>query len=141
MTSIVKNSADVPLGHEHFRLRIEGFGVGTWDLDLATREIEWSEAAGNLLGVKLVLTEIIALIDLAKEPELALRTRLIMTYALCSFANVASVGIISSGFGVLMPERRQEINGMVWKALVAGFLATIMTGALIGALPGGLFGV
>ncbi|WP_024518522.1 sensor protein FixL [Bradyrhizobium sp. Tv2a-2] len=50
MTSIVKNSADA-LGHEHFRLRIEGFGVGTWDLDLATHELEWSEAAGTLLGV------------------------------------------------------------------------------------------
>jgi two-component system sensor kinase FixL len=51
VTSIVKNSTDAPLGHEHFRLRIEGFGVGTWDLDLSTRELEWSEAAGALLGV------------------------------------------------------------------------------------------
>ena len=108
-----------------------------------TLGVPWKEAAaaGNLLGVKLVLTELIALADLAKEPELSLRTRLILTYALCSFANVGSVGIISSGFGVLMPERRHEINGMIWKALLGGFLATIMTGALIGALPGGLFGV
>ena len=52
MTSILKNSTDAALGHEHFRLRIEGFGVGTWDLDLATRELEWSEAAGALLGVR-----------------------------------------------------------------------------------------
>jgi two-component system, LuxR family, sensor kinase FixL len=51
VTSIVKNSANATLGHEHFRLRIEGFGVGTWDLDLATRELEWSDAAGALLGV------------------------------------------------------------------------------------------
>ncbi len=51
MTSIVKNSADAALGHEHFRLRIEGFGVGTWDLDLATQELEWSEAARSLFGV------------------------------------------------------------------------------------------
>jgi two-component system sensor kinase FixL len=51
VTSILKTSADAALGHEHFRLRIEGFGVGTWDLDLGTRELEWSEAAGALLGV------------------------------------------------------------------------------------------
>jgi CNT family concentrative nucleoside transporter len=108
-----------------------------------TLGVPWKEAqgAGNLLGVKLVVTELIALADLAKEPELSLRTRLIMTYALCSFANVGSVGIISSGFGVLMPDRRHEINGMIWKALLGAFLATIMTGALIGALPGSLFGV
>ena len=51
MTSIVQPSADPSGGHEHFRLRIEGLGVGTWDLDLATRELEWSEAARNLFGV------------------------------------------------------------------------------------------
>ncbi|HLG83773.1 MAG TPA: sensor protein FixL [Bradyrhizobium sp.] len=51
MTSIVKNTTDAPAGHEHFRLRIEGFGVGTWDLDLATQELEWSEAGRALLGV------------------------------------------------------------------------------------------
>jgi two-component system, LuxR family, sensor kinase FixL len=51
VTSILQNSADAVPGHEHLRLRIEGFGVGTWDLDLITRELEWSEAAGALLGV------------------------------------------------------------------------------------------
>ena len=58
----------------------------------------WKEAAkaGDLLGVKLVLTELIAIVDLSKEPELAARTRIIMTYALCSFANIGSVGIIAS---------------------------------------------
>jgi CNT family concentrative nucleoside transporter len=103
--------------------------------------VPWKEAAtaGNLLGVKLVLTEIIAFIDLAKDPELSQRTRIIMTYALCSFANISSVGIISSGFSVLMPDRRQEIMSLVWKGLLGGFLATIMTGALIGALPSALF--
>jgi CNT family concentrative nucleoside transporter len=114
------------------------FSPLAWSLGIPWKE---ASAAGNLLGVKLVLTELIALADLAKEPELSMRTRLILTYALCSFANIGSVGIISSGFGVLMPDRRHEINGMIWKALVAGFLSTIMTGALIGALPGALFGV
>jgi two-component system sensor kinase FixL len=50
VTSIVQPSADASSGHEHYRLRIEGFGVGTWDLDLATRELEWSEAARSLFG-------------------------------------------------------------------------------------------
>jgi two-component system, LuxR family, sensor kinase FixL len=51
VTSIVQPSADLSSGHEHYRLRIEGFGVGTWDLDLATRELEWSGAARSLFGV------------------------------------------------------------------------------------------
>src|SRR5882724_13344263 len=51
VTSIVQPSGDASSGHEHYRLRIEGFGVGTWDLDLATRELEWSGAARNLFGV------------------------------------------------------------------------------------------
>jgi two-component system, LuxR family, sensor kinase FixL len=50
VTSIVQPSGDASSGHEHYRLRIEGFGVGTWDLDLATRELEWSDAARSLFG-------------------------------------------------------------------------------------------
>ena len=98
--------------------------------------------AGYLLGVKLMLTEFIAFIQLGAVPsgEMTERTRMIMTYALCGFANVGSVGITVSGMGVLMPERRNEIIGMVWKALIAGFLATCMTGALVGAMPRELFG-
>lgn len=106
--------------------------------------VHWDEAfqAGYLLGVKLMLTEFIAFIQLGAVPEGAMseRTRMILTYALCGFANVGSVGITVTGMGVLMPERRNEIIGMVWKALVAGFLATCMTAALVGALPRDLFG-
>lgn len=106
--------------------------------------VHWDEAlkAGYLLGVKLMLTEFIAFIQLGAVPagEMTERTRMIMTYALCGFANVGSVGITVSGIGVLMPERRNEIIGMVWKALVAGFLATCMTAALVGAMPHELFG-
>lgn len=106
--------------------------------------VHWDEAlkAGYLLGVKLMLTEFIAFIQLGAVPvaEMSERTRMIMTYALCGFANVGSVGITVSGMGVLMPERRNEIIGMVWKALIAGFLATCMTGALVGAMPRELFG-
>ncbi len=106
--------------------------------------VHWDEAfrAGYLLGVKLMLTEFIAFIQLGAVPaaEMSERTRMIMTYALCGFANVGSVGITVSGMGVLMPERRNEIIGMVWKALVAGFLATCMTAALVGVMPHELFG-
>jgi concentrative nucleoside transporter, CNT family len=106
--------------------------------------VQWDEAfrAGYLLGVKLMLTEFIAFIQLGAVPaaEMSERTRMIMTYALCGFANVGSVGITVTGMGVLMPDRRAEIIGMVWKALLGGFLATCMTAALVGALPRELFG-
>src|SRR5262249_43351561 len=105
--------------------------------------IPWNEAptAGSLLGVKLVATEFSAFLKLGHMPttELSERSRMIMTYALCGFANVASVGINVAGFSVLAPERRAEILGMVWKALVAGFLATCMTASVVGALPAALF--
>ena len=105
--------------------------------------VPWNEApvGGRLLGVKLVLTEFTAFIQLGAIPHEALseRSRIIMTYALCGFANVASVGINLAGFGVLVPERRAEVQGMVWKALLAGFLATCMTAAVVALLPPNLF--
>ena len=106
--------------------------------------LPWGEAAvgGRLLGVKLVLTEFTAFIQLGAVPagELSERSRMIMTYALCGFANIASVGINVAGFGVLAPNRRTEVQALVWKALLSGFLATCMTAAVVGALPPGLFG-
>ena len=106
--------------------------------------VPWSQArtAGGLLGVKLVLTEFSAFIQLAKLGPQALseRSRMIMTYALCGFANIASVGINVAGYSVLAPGRRDEVIALVWKALLAGFLATCMTASIIGALPVGLFG-
>jgi CNT family concentrative nucleoside transporter len=106
--------------------------------------IPWSEAqaAGQLLGVKLMLTEFTAFIDLAKLAPgvVSERTRVIMTYALCGFANVASVGINVAGYSVLAPDRRKEVMGMVWKAMLVGFLATCMTASVVGAMPSGLFG-
>lgn len=105
--------------------------------------ISWHEApaAGSLLGVKLVLTEFPAFFDLAKlDPGvLSDRSRLIMTYALCGFGNIASVGINVAGYSVLVPQRREEIMAMVWKALLGGFLASCLTASIVGALPGGLF--
>ncbi len=107
--------------------------------------IPWSEAgdAGLLLGVKMVLTEFVAFIRLAAVPaaDMSDRTRMIMTYALCGFANIGSVGIVVSGLGVLIPERRREVIDLSWRALYAGFLATCMTAAIVGALPARLFGL
>ncbi|WBT07162.1 NupC/NupG family nucleoside CNT transporter [Brevundimonas vesicularis] len=106
--------------------------------------VEWKDAdvAGWLLGVKLTLTEFVAFIDLGKVPaaEMTERTRMLMTYALCGFANIGSVGITVTGLSVLMPERREEVLGMVWKGLFAGFLATLMTAAIVGAMPSVVFG-
>src|SRR4051794_27687034 len=106
--------------------------------------IRWADAptAGSLLGVKLVLTEFTAFIRMGAIPTTAIdeRTRVIMTYALCGFANIASVGINVAGYSVLVPERRAEIMGMVWKAMMAGFLATCLTASVVGLLPGVLFG-
>ncbi|MDZ4363324.1 NupC/NupG family nucleoside CNT transporter, partial [Brevundimonas sp.] len=105
--------------------------------------VEWSEAgkAGWLLGVKLTLTEFVAFIELGKVPagEMSERTRMLMTYALCGFANIGSVGITVTGLSVLMPERREEVLGLVWKGLFAGFLATLMTAAVVGAMPAAIF--
>jgi CNT family concentrative nucleoside transporter len=106
--------------------------------------IPWKDAptAGSLLGVKLVLTEFSAFIKMGAIPVGGMdeRSRVIMTYALCGFANVASVGINLAGYSVLAPERRNEIVGMVWKAMLAGFLATCLTASVVGAMPSGLFG-
>ena len=106
--------------------------------------VRWADAptAGSLLGVKLVLTEFTAFIRMGAMPAAAIdeRTRVIMTYALCGFANIASVGINVAGYSVLVPERRQEIMGMVWKAMMCGFLATCLTASVVGAMPSSLFG-
>jgi CNT family concentrative nucleoside transporter len=106
--------------------------------------IRWADAptAGSLLGVKLVLTEFTAFIRMGAIPTGAIdeRTRVIMTYALCGFANIASVGINVAGYSVLVPERRAEIMRMVWKAMMAGFLATCLTASVVGVMPSELFG-
>ncbi len=100
--------------------------------------IPWQEAtiAGSLLGTKTVLNELIAYLDLAALPaaELSARSRLILTYALCGFANFGSLGIMIGGMGTMVPERREEIVGLGLRSIVAGTLATCMTGALVGLL-------
>ncbi|MCK9418786.1 MAG: nucleoside:proton symporter [Nitrospirae bacterium] len=98
--------------------------------------IPWSQAqtAGYLMGTKTILNELLAFLEMARLPAEALdpRSRLIMTYALSSFANFGSLGILIGGLGSLAPERRDEVVALGLKALVAGTLATCMTGAVIG---------
>jgi CNT family concentrative nucleoside transporter len=100
--------------------------------------VPWEEAktAGALMGTKVVLNEFLAFIDLSKLPQAALgvKSRMIMTYAMCSFANLGSLGILIGGLGSLCPERRNEITAMGVKALIAGVLASLMTGAIVGML-------
>jgi CNT family concentrative nucleoside transporter len=106
--------------------------------------VQWADAreAGLLLGVKLTQTEFKAFMDLGAVPAGAMseRTRMLLTYALCGFANIGSVGITVTGLSVLMPERREEVLGLVWKALFAGFLATLMSASIVGAMPNSIFG-
>ncbi|RKQ95281.1 NupC/NupG family nucleoside CNT transporter [Maricaulis maris] len=105
--------------------------------------VPWSEAtqAGSLMGLKTALNEVYAYDRLAQiGGELSPRTGLIMTYALCGFANFSSVGILTGGLVAIAPSRREDILQLAPKALISGTLATLMTGAAIGVLPQGLFG-
>jgi len=100
--------------------------------------VPWSEApaAGSLLGMKTVLNEFVAYLDLSQmsDATLSLRSRLLMTYALCGFANFGSLGILIGGMATMAPERRDEIVGLGVKSIIAGTLATCMTGAVVGIL-------
>jgi CNT family concentrative nucleoside transporter len=94
--------------------------------------VPWSEAqsAGALLGTKTVLNELVAYIDLSRG-ALSERSRVLMTYALCGFANFGSLGIMIGGLGTLCPERRAEVVALGMKSIVAGTLATCFTAASV----------
>jgi CNT family concentrative nucleoside transporter len=100
--------------------------------------IPWAEAptAGALMGAKTVLNEFVGYIQLAGLPEGALsgRSRLIMLYAMCGFANFGSLGIMIGGLSAMAPDRRGEIVSLGLRSLVAGTLATCIMGALVGVL-------
>ena len=97
---------------------------------------EQTPAASGLMGTKTVLNEFIAYVDLAHLPQGALdeRSRLIMTYALCGFANFGSLGILVGGMGAMVPERRPEIVALGLRSILSGTLATCMSGAVVGLL-------
>jgi CNT family concentrative nucleoside transporter len=96
-----------------------------------------SLTAGALLGKKTVLNEFVAYLDLAQLPDEALsaRSRLLLTYALCGFANFGSLGIMLGGLSALLPaERRAELAGLGMKSVLAGLLATCATASIVGVL-------
>jgi CNT family concentrative nucleoside transporter len=98
--------------------------------------IGWGEAvvAGRLLGVKTVLNEFLAYLDLVRLGAGALspRATLITVYALCGFANFASMGIQVAGLTTMAPERRADLNALAWRSLLGATLASCMTGAIAG---------
>ena len=100
--------------------------------------LPWEDAVtgGALLGVKIVLNEFLAFLDLAALPAdtLSPRGKLIMTYALTGFANFASLGIMIGGLVTIAPSRRDEIVRLGLRSIVAGTIATCMTGAIVGLL-------
>ena len=103
-----------------------------------------TQVAGQLLGGRLVLTEIPAYRELgvlAQQGAVSARSTVILSYALCGFAHVASVGIFVGGFSALAPARRDDLAALGLKALLGAVLATLMTGALAGILFHGQAGM
>lgn len=101
--------------------------------------VPWSEcaAAARLMATKTVLNEFVAYTRLAAENgTFSGRSRVILTYALCGFANFGSLGILIGGLGAMVPERRAEVAALGLRSILSGSLATCMSGALAGALLG-----
>ena len=102
--------------------------------------VPWAEtaAAADLMATKTVLNEFIAYLNFSQAPADAYsaKTRMILTYALCGFANFGSLGILIGGLGMMIPERRREIVGLGMRAILAGTIATCLSGAVAGAIAG-----
>ncbi len=102
--------------------------------------VPWKEApiAGALMGTKTILNEFLAYLELSRLSAGALSPKsiLIMTYAMCGFANLGSLGIMIGGMGTMAPTRRDEIVELGFKSIVAGTLSTCMTGAVVGIIGG-----
>jgi len=102
--------------------------------------IPWDEAgpASVLMGTKTVLNEFVAYLNFARLPVDAFtpHTRLILTYALCGFANFGSAGIMVGGIGMMIPHRRAEVAQLGMRSIVSGTLATCMSGAVAGVIAG-----
>lgn len=105
--------------------------------------VPMDEAAqsGSLMGVKTVLTEFVAFLQLSELPQDAMdpRTRIITAHAICGFANFGSMGILIGGLTIVEPARRDDFLALAWRTLLAGTLATCLSGAVVGALPYQLF--
>ncbi len=123
-------------------------GGGTWSLQAAAgylfrpfvwlMGISWQEAlvVGQLMGMKTMLNEFVAYIDLAGHMNgprlLSDRAFVISTYAMCGFANFGSVAIMIGGIGSIAPDRRGDLARLGLRAMLAGTLATMLTGCIVG---------
>jgi CNT family concentrative nucleoside transporter len=127
---------------------INGAVSGTWSMEAATgvlfhplvwlMGIPWSEAriVGQLMGLKTILNEFVAYLALSQQAgeasALSSRSFIIATYALCGFANFGSVAIMIGGIGGIAPERRGDLARLGLRSLIAGTIATMLTGCVIG---------
>ena len=106
------------------------FAPVAWLLGVGATEIQ---QAGSLIGQKLILNEFVAFSDFGEMKEsFSQKTRGVLTFALCGFANLSSIAILLGGLGVMVPSRRPEIARMGLKAVFAATLANLMSGALAG---------
>ncbi len=100
--------------------------------------IPWAEAetAGQLLGTRVILTEFVAYLDLAALPAgtLTERSEIILTFAMCGFSSLAALGIIIGGLSAMVPSRRAEIVALAPRSILAGVIATSLTGCVVGVL-------
>jgi CNT family concentrative nucleoside transporter len=100
--------------------------------------VPWAETGGAsmLMATKTVLNEFVAYLNFSTLPAATFspRTRIILTYALCGFANFGSLGIMIGGIGAMVPERRHEVVALGMRSILSGTLATCISGALAGLL-------
>jgi CNT family concentrative nucleoside transporter len=127
---------------------VNGAGAGSWSLQAAAgylfrlpvwlMGIPWQEAqtAGELMGIKTVLNEFVAYVELARRMRetapLGERSFVILTYALCSFANFGSVAIMIGGIGGIAPQRRGDLARLGLRSLLSGTIAAMLTGCVVG---------
>jgi CNT family concentrative nucleoside transporter len=125
-----------PLGGEAVTLQLifaYAFRPVMWLIGIPADELS---TASTLMGTKTVLNEFVAYIDMAHLPPGALspHSRLILTYAMCGFANFGSAGIMIGGMGAMAPERKHDIVALGLRSILSGTIATCMSGAVVGML-------
>jgi CNT family concentrative nucleoside transporter len=131
MLGLLPNLAGEPVTLQ--RLVAFAFRPVMWLIGIPAGEVA---TAAQLMGTKIVLNEFIAYVDLAKVPagDLSEHSRLVMTYAMCGFANFGSLGILIGGMGAMVPERRAEIVQLGFRSILSGTMAGCMSGAVVGML-------
>ncbi len=99
--------------------------------------IPWAESyeAARLMSTKIILNEFVAYLELSKA-TFTPPTQLLLTYALCGFANLGNFGIIVGGLSVIMPQRQSEIVSLTARSLISGNLACLTTASVVGLVIG-----